>query len=269
VLVAADNSEVEIYDSHFGNIESRNASKLEIHNSTIGAFETLPMEDIAHSTINYLQTQGYTALTFDNMTVNGEWTHNGTMVWNRRAFDHIGNFCIEWGENSASGILDSKDNDIIVEELEITHMPPAPIPQNLLSTEKFVNMTLHRKWEGKEIKIELYIYYTDEQVTEMVPSTLKIYSYSPESGWKPLKNTGVNETGKYVWGNITSTTEKLSMCFAALGTPKSVEPAPEPAATGETDWRSLAPYILLASIVIITAAGTAVYFKRVKRKSKP
>jgi hypothetical protein len=246
--------------------------RIEIYNCSLNAVrvwgEGYTTLNIAHSTVNYLQTQGYTELTFGNMTVNGEWTHNGTLVWNRRAFDHIGNFFIEWGEKSASGILDSKGIDVIVEELEITHMSPAPIPQNLLSIEKFVIMTLHRKFEGKEVEIELYIYYTDEQVTKMAPSTLKIYGYSPDSEWQQLKITGVNETGKYVWGNLTSIQEKFSMCFAALGTPKSVEPPPTPAVTGETDWWNLALYIILASAAVIAAVVITIYVKHVKSKKE-
>lgn len=69
----------------------------------------------------------------------------------------------------------------------------------------------------------------------MEPSTLKIYNYSSDTWWKPLSTTGVNETGKYVWGSLASTQEN-STCTFGVGFAKNIEPAPEPTVISELYW---------------------------------
>lgn len=228
--------------------------------------------NVAHSTINYLQTQGYTTLNIDNMTVTREWKHNGTVVCNRRAFDHIGNSGIEWGETIAACTVSSASDSaheyaltqfiFKAETIREAATLSEPTPPDLLPTGNFINVTFERKYEGKVINIMLLIFYTEDQIKKIEPSTLKIYSYAPGRGWKPLNDTGVDEAGKHVWGNLSCTQEVFSACFAALGTPKSV--GPPPTLAGDTDWLSLWPYIVAATIAMIVVLISWIYRKQAK-----
>ncbi|MEN3024816.1 MAG: hypothetical protein ABC611_01795 [Candidatus Methanosuratincola petrocarbonis] len=138
---------------------------------------------VAHSSIGFLQTRGRTEITFDNMSVVWNWTHNGSLVWLRRQHDHIGNCMIVWGETYAGGEIDSNGAEIVIRQLEVVDSPPAQLPPGMLSAGKFINMTLYGpKWAKKETMC--FINFTGNQVAGLDLSTLKIYSYTPGSGWQ-------------------------------------------------------------------------------------
>ncbi|MEM4656930.1 MAG: hypothetical protein QXX77_00740 [Candidatus Methanosuratincola sp.] len=214
--------------------------------------------NIAHSIINDVQTRGNVALTYNNMTVTGEWTHNGEMVWWRREFDHIGNFCIEWGGTNASGVIVSGTAGKIEKRDTTFGTPPAPIPPSLSGVYCYVYLS----YMG-EFTAQMKIHYNDEQVATIEPSSLRLYSYTTDKGWQQLDITGVNETGKYVWGNITHEGGMFSACFAALGSPKTN--GQPPTLAGGMDWWAMAPYIGFVAIAL-AAAGAAVYYRWFKGK---
>ncbi|RWX73693.1 MAG: hypothetical protein Metus_0472 [Candidatus Methanosuratincola subterraneus] len=171
---------------------------------------------VAHSKIGFLQTRGQTRITFENMSVVSNWTHNGSVVWNRRQFDHIGNFQIEWGESYAGGEINSSGAEVVIRQLEVVDDPPAPLPPGLLGAGKFINMTIYGpKWAKKETMC--FINFTGNQVASMDPATLKIYRYTPGLGWQQLQTTGVDLSGQYAWCNITSEEEVFMAFLAALG----------------------------------------------------
>jgi hypothetical protein len=166
--------------------------------------------EIAHTKIGTLQTQSNVKITFDNMTVTDNWTHNGMLYWYAGRAIGWGNYwSIEWGETYASCILEGVE--LVIEKIERAGVPSVPIPIGKVATGNYINLTV----QG-EFTAQIRIHYTDEQVAKIKRSTLNLYSYSPDSGWEKLEITGVNTAEKYVWGNITATQE-VNMCFAALG----------------------------------------------------
>jgi hypothetical protein len=185
--------------------------------------------EIAHTVMATLDTWGTVTLTFDNMTVTGNWTTRGPLHWcsARGRDDLMPDYRLDWGETYAAGYFAiDLDDPLHVWALEVTHLPLVAVPTGLRSTGTFINITLRGPKMAAQETLNR-IYYTDAQIAGMVVSTLRLYGYRHDSGWQQLPITGVNTTGKYVWGNLTSTGEDtFSMWFAALGEPLPAAMAP-------------------------------------------
>lgn len=215
---------------------------------------------VAHSSIGYLQTSGRTEITFDNMSVVWNWTHNGSVVWFRRSHDHIGNYMIVWGETYAGGEIDSNGAEIAIRQLEVVDSSHAELPPGLLSAGKFINMTLYGpKWAKKETMC--FINITGNQVASFDPTTLKIYSYTPGSGWQQLQATGVDLGRQCVWCNISSEEEEINIFLAALGTTTSGSPTMPELASHYFDI-GLALGLLAATLAAVAAA---VFLRNIRR----
>lgn len=140
------------------------------------------MLSVAHSSIGFLQTRGRTEITFDNMSVVWNWTHNGSLVWLRRQHDHIGNCMIVWGETYAGGEIDSNGAEIVIRQLEVVDSPCAIAAGHAQRREIHKHDSLRSQVAKKETMC--FINFTGNQVAGLDLSTLKIYSYTPGSGWQ-------------------------------------------------------------------------------------
>ncbi len=78
--------------------------------------------------------------------------------------------------------------------------------------------------------IFLKVYYTDSEISGLNESSLKLYWWNG-SEWIQCSDTGVNETGNYVWANITSTSiptlSQLTGTVFSPGEPKPPKPKPQ------------------------------------------
>lgn len=295
-IASSLNAKVEIYDSIVWDIESRNASRVRVVRSSANstyAFDDSKQDmiivnmtnvdvysrysgsptvdmynctvefvkatnchlNIAHTTIGQLDSHGYALLKFDNMTITGSWTHDGMLYWWTGRSVGWGNYwSIQWGETKASGTINGTGTEFKIEEAEFMPNPP--------TGKVYVGACMSISFKGN-CTLHMRIYYTDQQVANVKVSTLKLYSRS-DSLWQQLSLTGVNATGKYVWGNITSEETTFSKCFAALGTPTGVGGIVIPI----DKIALLAPYIGLASTIAVATVATAVYVRRVKHRKE-
>jgi len=294
-IVTLLNAKAEVYDSIVWDIESRNASRVRVVRSSVNstyAFDdaihdciltwlagrsvgwgnywcprlsfyncthvpiieaTNATLEVANTRIETLTTRDNVKLTFDNMTITGTWAHDGMLRWLAGRGVGWGMWwSIQWGETKASGTIDGTGTDVNIKEVTLLPRPP--------TGKAYVGSSMNITFNG-DCNLHTRIHYTDQQVANVDISTLKLYTRLG-NGWQQLQITGVNTTGKYVWGNTTSQGTTLSKWFAALGTTYGVGGIVIPI----DKLALLAPYIGLASTIVAATVATAIYVKRVKRR---